>query len=211
MPIFKKKVQRSSSTTELLIALSILLAVGLFVLYIKIDLDSGTQQSYMAIISQQVDQLQQRVLKTESAAKPAPVGVASPSAGPTAVTQSVTVMAPAIDTSAWQDYSSTDYSLKYPTSFKIEPATASFKALVVRGAMARVEVFKMKDFGGDRPIGFEPESGTVTQQALDSYVPKVSVSVTGPKGTFDVWMYYPSNNAAAKAQAEAIYQSIKVK
>ncbi|MFA5184976.1 MAG: hypothetical protein WC551_00620 [Patescibacteria group bacterium] len=201
MPLFKKKTPQTSPTTELLVALAILLTVGLFVLYIKIDLDTGTQQAGLAVVSQQIDQLQRRVIKSEAAGKTAP----------STVTQSVTVQAPAFDTSSWKDFSSADFLLKYPANFKVELPSASFKATVVRGTNARVEIFKMKDFGGDRPFGFEPDSGPVNQHQLDGYVPKQAVTATGTRGTYDVWLYYGQDDAAAKAEVQAIYESIKVK
>lgn len=193
MPLFKKKAS-TSTPTELLIALSILLTVGLFVLYIKIDLAATGQNADLAIVSSQVDRLQKAVLKLQAAPK-------APAAPETKV----------IDLSTWHDYVSADYSLKYPGYYTVEQPTASFKATVVRGNNGRVEVFKMKDFGGDRPFGMEPENTGVSQQEIDSYVPKQSVTATGTKGTYDVWLFYGKDDAAAKAEVEAIYRSIKVK
>ncbi len=196
MPLFKKKAPKISPTMVFLIGLAVLLAVSMFVLIIKMDFGAGTRQS---------GRLQQDVPKVETGVK------SVPTKGSTMVTQSVTVRSPAIDTSSWKDFSSADFSLKYPTSFKIELPTLAFKATVVRGKTSRVEIFKLKDFGGDRPFGFEPDNGTPSQKDIDGYVPKQAVTATGTRGTYDVWLFYGQGDVAANAEAQAIYESIKVK
>ena len=58
-----KPVAPKSQTMGLLIALAILMAAGFLVLYFKIDLDSQTSSNDVAMLSQQVQQLDMRVNK----------------------------------------------------------------------------------------------------------------------------------------------------
>lgn len=98
-------------------------------------------------------------------------------------------------------YSSDEYSLEYPSSYSVEEANESFKALTVRGEKGRVEIFKMNDFG-DRPSGF---TGEETQEDIDDYVPKEQLKVAD----YDVWLFYSENDAQTKSEVQDIAESIE--
>lgn len=107
-----------------------------------------------------------------------------------------------------ETYSSEKYSFKYPQGYTVTLATQSFYALTIEKARnKRVEIFQMKDFG-DRPWGF---GGTETQEEIDGYVPKETLSVgTGDK-QYDVWLFYSENDSQTKSEVKAIVDSIVVK
>lgn len=105
-------------------------------------------------------------------------------------------------------YSSEEYSLKYPQGYTVTMATQSFPALTIEKARnKRVEIFQMEDFG-DRPWGF---GGTETQEEIDGYVPKETLSVgTGDK-KYDVWLFYSKNDTQTKKELETLVNSIIVR
>lgn len=107
-----------------------------------------------------------------------------------------------------ETYSSEHYSFSYPREYTVTPATPSFHALTVEKAPnKRVEIFKMEDFG-DRPWGF---SGKETQEDIDGYVPKETLTVGSGDNQYDVWLYYSENDTQAKNEVRAIFDSIVVR
>lgn len=107
------------------------------------------------------------------------------------------------------------YTFSYPANYAVERPTANFKALTIRkGMIGKLEIFRLKDFGGERPWGFEPSdedkniSAAEQQLYLDNYVPKEQLKV-GPKSNqYDVWLYYNTNDLQTKNELHDIANSI---
>lgn len=109
--------------------------------------------------------------------------------------------------SDWEIYSSEEYSFSYPNGYAITLPTQSFPALTVEKARnKRVEIFQMEDFG-DRPWGFD---GTETQEDIDGYVPKETLTVGGGSKQYDVWLFYSENDTRVRDETRAIFESIVV-
>jgi hypothetical protein len=103
-------------------------------------------------------------------------------------------------------YSNEQYSLDYPQGYTVIQATESFPALTIKKSdNQRLEIFKMSDFG-DRPFGFE---GNETEQEIDGYVPKESLTIGSDDKKFDVWLFYPTGNEDAKNELQQILESIE--
>ncbi len=119
----------------------------------------------------------------------------------------ITTQPPSIS-SDLKTYSSEKYSFNYPNGYSVTLPTQSFTVLTIEKARnKRVEIFQMKDFG-DRPWGFE---GTETQEEVDGYVPKETLTVGSGDKQYDVWLYYSENDSQAKKEVKAIFDSIVVK
>lgn len=107
-----------------------------------------------------------------------------------------------------ETYSSEKYSFQYPNGYSVTIPTQSFPAFTIEKARnKRVEIFQMNDFG-DRPWGFE---GTETQEEIDGYVPKETLTVGSSAKQYDVWLYYSENDSQTKNELKAIFDSIVVK
>jgi len=105
-------------------------------------------------------------------------------------------------------YSSEKYSFVYPKKYIITLPNQSFPALTVEKAKnARVEIFQMNDFG-DRPWGFE---GTESQEEIDSYSPKETLTVGIDDKKYNVWLYYSDNDNQTKEELKAIFDSTVIK
>ena len=103
----------------------------------------------------------------------------------------------------WLEYSSKNIALQYPSGFTLQKATSAFPALTISGPEGKIEIFRMADFGGKRPVG----SG-------NDVLPKESLLVgTAPEDSriqpYDAWLYYDAGDDAAKAELEAIAASVK--
>jgi len=105
--------------------------------------------------------------------------------------------------SSWLSYSSPNLSLQYPPGFSVKKATASFPALTIESGAGKIEIFRLKDFDGERSVGMGENS-----------LPKGSMMV----GTelqdsriqpYDAWLYYRADDAATKSALEAIAASVK--
>jgi len=101
----------------------------------------------------------------------------------------------------WLTYSSKNLTLRYPASFEIVKASEDFPALAIKGAAARIEIFRMKDFGSKRVV----EEG--------AELPKESLLVgAAPEDSriqpFDAWLYYGAGDETAKATLEAVAASV---
>jgi hypothetical protein len=70
-----------------------------------------------------------------------------------------------------------------------------------------MEIFQMKDFG-DRPWGF---SGGETEEEIDGYVPKETLTVGSGDKQYDVWLFYSENDSQTKKELNAIFDSIVIK
>lgn len=95
-------------------------------------------------------------------------------------------------------------SFSLPTGYQVEDGTSSKWVAVKKGEVARLEIFRMQDFG-DRAFGFEGES--VTQKEIDVYMPKEQLKKAG----FDVWVYYEKGDVKTQAELAQIVDSIAVK
>ena len=104
-------------------------------------------------------------------------------------------------------YSFEKYSFSYPNGYTITLPTQSFPALTVEMARnKRVEIFQMGDFG-DRPWGF---GGTETQEEIDGYVPKETLTVGSGDKQYDVWLFYSESDSQVRDEVRAIFDSIVV-
>ena len=104
-------------------------------------------------------------------------------------------------------YSSETYSFSYPIDYSITLPDPSFPVLTVEKARnKRVEIFQMKDFG-DRPFGF---SGGETQEEIDGYVPKESLSVGIGDKQYNIWLFYSENDSQTIEELKAIVDSIVI-
>ena len=65
----------------------------------------------------------------------------------------------------------------------------------------------MNDFG-DRPWGFE---GTESQEEIDSYSPKETLTVGIDDKKYNVWLYYSDNDNQTKEELKAIFDSTVIK
>lgn len=107
-----------------------------------------------------------------------------------------------------ETYSSEKYSFNYPNGYTITLPTQSFPALTIEKARnKRMEIFQMKDFG-DRPWGF---SGGETEEEIDGYVPKETLTVGSGDKQYDVWLFYSENDSQTKKELNAIFDSIVIK
>ncbi len=127
---------------------------------------------------------------------------------------------PPLISSNLETYSSEKYSFQYPKGYFVV-ADSSGIILTVRKATNqqeadslgrdatknRLEIFQMKDFG-DRPWGFE---GTETQEEIDGYVPKETLTVGSGNKQYDVWLYYSENDTQIKNELKTIFDSIIIK
>lgn len=133
----------------------------------------------------------------------------------------ITIQPPSIS-SDLETYSSEKYSFQYPKGYFVQEAKSNFPTLTVRKATNkkeadeqrdfatknRLEIFQMKDFGGDRAWGIETEA---TQEEIDGYVAKEFLTVgTGDK-KYDVWLYYSENDTQVKNELRTIFDSIVLK
>jgi len=108
-----------------------------------------------------------------------------------------------------------DYSFTFPATYTVDGPSDRFAAKTIsKGMVGKLEIFKMKDFGGERPWGFAPDeddeqiSAAERQLYLDNYVPKEQLKV-GPKGKeYDVWLYYNKNDTGTKNELHTILKSI---
>jgi hypothetical protein len=115
---------------------------------------------------------------------------------------------PTATQSNFETFSSDTYSFKYPKDYTITLPTVSFPALTVEKARnKRMEIFQMKDFG-DRPFGF---SGGESQEDIDGYVPKESLTVGSGEKQYNVWLFYSENDSQTIEELTAIYESIVIK
>ncbi|MDQ5931481.1 MAG: hypothetical protein QG607_182 [Patescibacteria group bacterium] len=132
----------------------------------------------------------------------------------------ITTQSPSIS-SDLETYSSEKYSFQYPKGYFVV-ADSSGIILTVRKAANqqeadtlgrdatknRLEIFQMKDFGGDRPWGIENEA---SQEEIDGYVAKETLTVGSGDKKLDVWLYYSKNDSQTKKELKAIFDSIVVK
>lgn len=92
----------------------------------------------------------------------------------------------------------------YPSGYQVEDGTVSRWVAVKKNDIARVEIFRMKDFG-DRPIGFEDTEPA--QKEIDGYIPKQQLTKLG----FDVWVYYEKDDVTTKDELMRVVDSMLVK
>ena len=98
----------------------------------------------------------------------------------------------------WLIYEDKSIRFTYPPDYKILkkgedglPAIRIYKN--EPSTIPRLEIFKLSDFGGDRPFGF---TGEETQEDIDNYVPKQKRAFhsrfesDSPENTFHVWLYH---------------------
>ena len=105
-------------------------------------------------------------------------------------------------------YTTEEYSFNYPIGYTITLPTQPFPALNIEKARnKRMEIFQMEDFGR-RPWGF---SGDETQEEIDGYVPKETLTLGSGDKQYDVWLYYGENDTQTKKELGAIFDSIVIK
>jgi hypothetical protein len=96
-------------------------------------------------------------------------------------------------------------AISYPPAYRIEDGTDIHAIIVIKSPTARLEIFQMKDFGGDRPVGFTDASAT--KEEIDGYVPKLMVNRHG----YDVWVYYAVEDVASRDELLNILDTLAVK
>jgi ABC-type multidrug transport system fused ATPase/permease subunit len=107
----------------------------------------------------------------------------------------------------WLDYASKNISLQYPQGFTLLKATSVYPALVIKNDAGRIEIFRTKDFpGGTRPGGCVTDGYLTDQRELGKPSPVECRTVA----TYDVWIYYPSDDKVTKAILDQIASTIKV-
>lgn len=105
-------------------------------------------------------------------------------------------------------FESENYTFNYPKGYSVILPTESFPALTLEKAPnQKLEIFQIEDFG-DRPWGF---SGTETQEEVDSYMPKETLTVENVDKQYDVWLYYSENDIQTQAELKFIFDSIVIK
>lgn len=108
-------------------------------------------------------------------------------------------------------YASESYTFQYPEGYTVVPATQSFRALTVEKARnKRLEIFQMSDFG-ERPWGFAPEEGEISQEEIDGYVPREMLTVGEGENAYDVWLFYSEDDEEIRNDLQMIFKSIKIK
>ena len=124
-------------------------------------------------------------------------------------TPAATAPAPTPAQPGWTSFSnSTIYpkvSVSFPPSYHVEDGTDIHALVIKKSPTARVEIFQMKDFGGDRPLGFEDT--TATQAEIDVYIPKLQINRHG----YDVWYYYSNSDTASRDELLNIVDTMTVK
>ena len=112
-------------------------------------------------------------------------------------------------TSNIKEYTSETYSFKYPgDDYSIVPPTTPFPVLTIEKARnKRAEIFQLSTFH-DRSWGFD---GTETQENIDGYVPKETLTVKSGDTQYDVWLYYVENDTQTKAELHNLFDSIVIK
>ena len=103
-------------------------------------------------------------------------------------------------------YSSEKYSFQYPENYTLETGD-QLNILTVKGSNGKLEIFQMKDFG-DRPWGFEGEE---TQEDVDLYAPKETLTVGTEDKKYDVWLYYSESDSTTQKELNTIFNSIVIK
>lgn len=103
----------------------------------------------------------------------------------------------------WTEYISKNLSLRYPQGYEVIKASGSFPALTIKGDKGRVEIFRMKDFGGSREV--DSGDNGLPQEALMVGAP-LEQSAVQP---YDAWIYYAEKDEQAKAIFDAIAASVK--
>ena len=105
-------------------------------------------------------------------------------------------------------YTTEEYSFNYPIGYTITLPTQPFPALNIEKARnKRMEIFQMEDFER-RPWGF---TGDETQEEIDGYVPKETLTLGSGDKQYDVWLYYGENDTQTKKELDAIFESIVIK
>jgi hypothetical protein len=124
------------------------------------------------------------------------------------VQTAIIVTKPPSTQSGLETYSSEIFSFNYPNGYAITLPTQSFPALTIEKARnERVEIFQMKDFG-NRPWGF---SGSETQEDIDGYLPKETLTVGIGEKQYDVWLFYSESDSQIKEELKVIFDSIVIK
>jgi hypothetical protein len=124
--------------------------------------------------------------------------------------QKLTEMQQKLDQQQLETYSSEKYSFKYPSGYSITEPDQSFPALTVKKAdNKRMEIFQLKDFPrNDRPLGF---SGEETEEEVDGYAYKESLTVGPSDNPYNVWLFYSQDDTQTQKELKAILGSIVVK
>ncbi len=100
-------------------------------------------------------------------------------------------------TSNLKFYKGKEYRFFYPSDYKVIPRSENYPVLTVKkGDNQKLEIFKMKDFGGDRSFDWIP--------------PKKKLKVGSGENQYDVWIYYNSDDTETKHELESIFDSIEV-
>ncbi|MBI2037952.1 MAG: hypothetical protein HYT15_03450 [Candidatus Magasanikbacteria bacterium] len=95
---------------------------------------------------------------------------------------------------------SSDYfpglSFNYPTYYSVQDYSKYFKVLTVsKDSERRIEIFRSADFGAR-------DEGNTTKEQF---------TIKSKNETYNVWLFYPDNDAQAKSELHQIYNSIDTK
>jgi len=112
-----------------------------------------------------------------------------------------------LNKSLTEEYSSDDYVFNYAEGWTIVSPTKAFKVLTLRKGDSKLEIFKMDDFDGSRSFAFE---GDESEEDVDLNVPKKVLKVTDKKDSYNLWMYYSSEDESAKAELEKITDTFDI-
>ncbi len=87
-------------------------------------------------------------------------------------------------------------SFNYPTYYSVQDYSKYFKVLTVsKDSERRIEIFRSADFGAR-------DEGNMTKEQF---------TIKSKNETYNVWLFYPDNDAQAKSELRQIYNSIDIK
>lgn len=94
--------------------------------------------------------------------------------------------------------------VSYPPGYRVEDGTNNL-ITVKKNETARIEIFQMKDFGGNRSL--DVDNTTRLQSETDAAVPKLMVNRHG----YDVWVYYAVDDVGSRDELLSILDTLGVK
>jgi len=106
-----------------------------------------------------------------------------------------------------EEYSNDLYEFKYAEGWRVTKSSAAFKVLTIDKDDAKLEIFKLEDFGGARAFSFD---GSESKNDLDMNVPKEVLIKENGDDKYNLWLYYKANDIDGKSALHKIVDSFEV-
>jgi hypothetical protein len=111
----------------------------------------------------------------------------------------------------WKTYETDEYTFQYPPEYQVKPKTegVSRATIIYKDDIdeSRIEIFKLKDFGGDRPFGF---TGEETDDDIFLRETK-SIGNLPEIEKVQVYLIYAESDTVTKNTFQKILKTIKAK